>query len=568
MRRSSIDGTTPPSPSENKQICQVEASTEQPHDRSAQMTESPEIRMPTRMNLWSTRTLAAVAGTVGSLALAAPMSMAATPERAFTPSNGTGTIARAHTPETIMAGVQKAGNLAEAGRYLEARRDLSSTLEGAELSTLTLAQRGEVHRLVRELDRRIERMDPVELSLGRASLALDEGDLIGAERHASRILDREGVPVDQINDARDILENVRERRMEMLAVLPQALDAAGSALDAGDVEQARAWVSMVVRSGVELSPSRRERLESYQLAVITADRGHSSTTSIASATSSGRALTESAADVETMGMFQPGVVRRRDGQPAEQPAPAPQPEPEPQPEPMDLPEEPAPAAAPAPAPAPAPTPVAEPTRVEQPAPRAVSVEQLLDEVRRAEAQRVLAEANAAYESARYADAAERYAFLLEASRNHLTAEQVTQAQDRLAASRTRLRGVGLTSARKSSRAPDSSASAPRHSSRTSSPLPSALRRRRPAKPAACSLRRTHHQPGPPRFNESEIDTFTSRVRRVGKQIESRAEQLRVSTQSAKHARRRAPSRPSAPSVKNATAKSSKRSNEPALSNRN
>ena len=485
--------------------------------------------MPTRMNLWSTRTLAAVAGTVGSLALAAPMSMAATPERAFTPNNGTGTIGRAHTPETIMAGVQKAGNLAEAGRYLEARRDLSATLEGAELSTLTLAQRGEVHRLVRELDRRIERMDPVELSLGRASLALDEGDLIGAERHASRILDREGVPVDQINDARDILENVRERRMEMLAVLPQALDAAGAALDAGDVEQARAWVSMVVRSGVELSPSRRERLESYQLAVITADRSETSVTSIA-AVSPARASIEAAGDIETMGMFQPGVVRRRDGQPAEQPAPAPQPEPEPQPEPMDLPEEPAPAAEPAPAPAPAPTPVAEPTRVEQPAPRAGSVEQLLDAGRRAEAQRVLAEANAAYESARFADAAERYAFLLEASRNHLTADQITQAQDRLAASRTRLRGVGIDLGQdviQSTRLLRERAEAQFENQLAASQRALDAGDPAEARRLAASAELTINQ-ARRAFNETEIDTFISRVRRVESRIESRAEQLRVS----------------------------------------
>jgi len=477
--------------------------------------------MPTRKNLWSTRTLAAVAGTVGSLVLATPLAMGSSPEPEF---SGDKQAAQKLAANSLMAGVQRAGELAESGRYLEARRELSATLDGASFSALTLAQRGEVHRLMREIDRKIDRMDPVELSLARASLALDEGDLIGAERHALRVLDREGVPADQVNEANEVLEAVRERRRQMLAVLPQAMDAAGAALEAGDIEQARAWVSMVVRSGVELSPSRRELLETYQYAVISADRGSSSAVAASASAFTG--------DVETMGMFQPGVVRRRGGEPADQPPPTPEPIPEPQTEPMDIPDEPAPEVEPEPEPAPAPAiPIAEPTRVEpQPAPRAVSVEQLLDEVRRAEAQRVLAEANAAYEAARYADAAERYAFVLDASRNFLTPDQVTQAQERLAASRTRLRGVGtdlgqdvLQGTRLLRERAEAQFENQLAASQRALNAGDPAEARRLAASAELTITQARRA-----FNESEVDAFVARVRSVENRIEARAEQLRIS----------------------------------------
>jgi type II secretory pathway component GspD/PulD (secretin) len=283
----------------------------------------------------------------------------------------------------------------------------------------------------------------VEVSLQRAEYFLGSGDLRQAERHANAVATRTGLNSQQETRVNSVLTGITARRSELTPMIPGLIEQARADFDAQRYPAAKAAVSSVLRSGVELTPEQLRTLESYQLKIIDAEnaQGHPFDVTKESA---------------SLGMMQPGTVRHGEPEPTAPPAGEPASPSQPAPAPssdavtiVDAGDQPAPAqpATPPPAPSGQPDPApATPVAPAAPAPSG-SDSSLIEAALRAEAQRLLAEADQAYSAARYREAVEKYGVCMTGYRQYLNADEIARAERQSADARTRLdnqsaRGIG------------------------------------------------------------------------------------------------------------------------------
>ncbi len=319
--------------------------------------------------------------------------------------------------------------LVAAGRVVEAHAQLERMLRNGEADRLSDARRAAAMETFRTVSNRLKTMDPVEASLQKAELAVTEGDLRTAERHAQAVLGRTGINTDQRHRAEEVLADAAARRDEIRPLINGLAEQAMDDFRAERYGAAKAAILTVQRSGIALGGPLAGELELAKLQILDLESKR------------GAAFEADA----SLAVLQPGNVRRgnRPGTPDPAPAePAPStPQAEP---PVDIPDaEPAPTPArapapqPEPAPAPAPAPQAQPTPPPAPPPAPAAQEDLIKIAMRAEAARRLAEADQAFANQRYSNAIDMYTHLLASWRPHLTAEEITRAEGRLSEARAR-----------------------------------------------------------------------------------------------------------------------------------
>jgi type II secretory pathway component GspD/PulD (secretin) len=267
--------------------------------------------------------------------------------------------------------------------------------------------RPEAMKLLARTGEQLRRLDPADLSLQKAEVALEDGDVRTAERHIQAVLKSATKDASKADAARRLMAKVEQRRGELSAIIADALTQAERDYLAGRYEEAKSGLALVDRAGVVLSDEQQAKLDFYQLRLVEVADAHPSLFS-------GRA---------NMGMMQPGTVRRREqpatppaNQPAGEPAPAPQPEPAAQPD----------------QPAPQPAPQPEPPAVEPLPPAQPSGQQLLQQARVTEARDLLAQADRAYAANELFRARGLYTRLVNEYRDVLDPAEIQHAQDRAA----------------------------------------------------------------------------------------------------------------------------------------
>jgi type II secretory pathway component GspD/PulD (secretin)/tetratricopeptide (TPR) repeat protein len=273
--------------------------------------------------------------------------------------------------------LEKARQLMAQNQPVAARALLLKALENQSPSK-------EIHeeslQVLAEASRRIRTSDPLDVSLQKARVAMDEGDYRLAEQHTQAVNASATVTPDQAKAAVKLTKDIQSRRSELAATIPSTLEQAKRDFDGGRYAEAKAGFQMVDRSGVKLSREQRSTLETYQMKLVNLGDG---------------ALFGSTASA---GLMQPGTVRRRDDQPTTQPTGQPA--------------------------------ATQPTN--QPAGN-----DLIAQAKRAEAARAISQADASFRDAKYPEAINRYEAVRAQYRDVLTAEQaahisaqVDQAQAR------------------------------------------------------------------------------------------------------------------------------------------
>jgi type II secretory pathway component GspD/PulD (secretin) len=300
--------------------------------------------------------------------------------------------------------VAQADRLLKDGKPVEARAVLQKALETSGLSD---TDRRAAMDLWMSASRQVQAADPLDVSLEKARLALESGDIRTAEHHAKAVSKSVTANPRQTAQAWKVLEEAGARKKELAAVVPEALAQAVKDFEAGRYGESKSGLSMVFRSGVDLTPEQQDTLSTYQTRVLNLEGSQGSLGSAGSP-----------------GMVQPGVIKRRDN-PA--PTPAPQPEPpaaQPQPE------------QPAVQPTPTPPPAAQP-QAEQP-----TSDDLIQQARRFEAQSLIAQADQAMQESRWPEAADKFSRVRSEYRSVLTAEQVAHVDDQLKEARNRMGQTG------------------------------------------------------------------------------------------------------------------------------
>ncbi|MCC6660396.1 MAG: hypothetical protein IT437_05875 [Phycisphaerales bacterium] len=309
-----------------------------------------------------------------------------------------------------LSAVSQADQLLKDGKPVEARAVLQKALESM---SPTDDSRRQAMDLWMTASRQIQSADPLDVSLEKARLALADGDVRTAEHHARAVSRSVTANPRQTAQAWKVLEEAGSRKKELAAVVPDALSQAVKDFEAGRYAEAKSGLSMVFRSGVDLSLEQQDTLATYQTRIVNLEGSQGSLGSAGSP-----------------GLVQPGVIKRRDNTPP--PPPPAQPETQPPP-PAEQPVTPPPAAE-QPAAQPAATPPAE-----QP-----TSDDLIQQARKFEAQSLLAQADQAMQESRWAEALDKYSRVRNEYRSLLTAEQVKHVDDQVQEARVRMgQGGGL-----------------------------------------------------------------------------------------------------------------------------
>lgn len=323
-------------------------------------------------------------------------------------------------PSASVDTLDRAAVMRTEGRLVLARETIMALVSRDAGRSLSDASRSRAFEMLAALNKEINTLPPAALALQKSEASLAGDDLAAAERHAASIATLPGATDTQIQSAMEILEVVRSKRENVADRVPTAISEVELAIASGDFVRAKSLVGSVLRSGIVLTPEQRVAIDVAQGAIIEHEDA------------SGLRLES---EVISLGLLQPGVVKRRDDIPApangsgkpEAERPEAQPPAEP---PAETTEQP-----PATEPAPAPAPVAI-----TPPPAPPSSTDLITQARTFEAQSMLAEADLAYTERRLNEAANKYARLQSEYRDLLSGEQSSHVDARLTETRLLLRG--------------------------------------------------------------------------------------------------------------------------------
>ncbi len=175
------------------------------------------------------------------------------------------------------------------------------------LRNLTIAERAsrsmtneelsETFDLVAKAQRQMRQMDPSELSLQKAELALSKQDLREAERHAKAVAAGRDSTGQQITQASTMLSRISELRTEFAPMVPSMLERATQAFESGRYAECRGVLDTIQRSGIELSLTQHSRMSSYLDKIVNLELARGQVFSTDSTLAS---------------MMQPGLIHPRD----------------------------------------------------------------------------------------------------------------------------------------------------------------------------------------------------------------------------------------------------------------
>ncbi|MGD9691239.1 MAG: hypothetical protein AB7G17_00180 [Phycisphaerales bacterium] len=301
---------------------------------------------------------------------------------------------------TATAGLDAAARIERASTLLKDGRAASAKDVLAEIDRSSL--KGDVRERAMELlasaDRKMRSMSVAEISLDRAEMALEEGDLRSVERHATAAKRDERATGDQKQRATELMDRAATLRADLEPVAAGALDRAVEDFESGRYVEAKAGLDSVYRAGFRLNDEQLRTLDRYRDRVIELERRN------------GKPFE---ADYTPLGMLQAGKVERVN---------------DPRPEAMAAAQDQSGEASPA-------TEQAQPgeeaqagEQAEEPAPEG----DLFQEAAKFTAERLLAEADVAFDAGRYSEAEQKYTLATTTYRSHLNADQATRADKRLA----------------------------------------------------------------------------------------------------------------------------------------
>ncbi|MDX9910826.1 MAG: hypothetical protein RBS39_03235 [Phycisphaerales bacterium] len=286
--------------------------------------------------------------------------------------------------------LDQAASLATEGRLVYARRLLIELSSPARSASLSVEQSQQLAGLFRRVSERLAKLDPVELSLQKAELAVVENDLVTAERQGRAAM---AMVEDDAQRARalEVQARVDSQRAEIASEFDVLLARGHEALSMGRLDEAAALASALNRAGLPLAGDRADALDALLGDVSDARLGAEGFAAAAA-------------------FEQPGTVRRQEQQPGDEAAPPVE----------DLPDDDASSAQP-----------------EQPPAQG---EDVIRAAREQAAQTLLSEADAAFDAQRYQEAIDKYEQVTRAQREFLPAGEVQRAQQRLTDARLLLRG--------------------------------------------------------------------------------------------------------------------------------
>lgn len=130
------------------------------------------------------------------------------------------------------------------------------------------ATRARLVELMAAADRRMQYMPREDISLQKARIALANGDLRQVDLHASEVQRSSRAATEQRIAASDLMDQAAALRVELEPMVPAALDQAVRDFIAGRFAECKAGLDSVRRSGVALSSQQQGTLERYSMQIL------------------------------------------------------------------------------------------------------------------------------------------------------------------------------------------------------------------------------------------------------------------------------------------------------------
>jgi len=173
-------------------------------------------------------------------------------------------IAMAEETTTV---IEQATGLLEDGQIVKAQDMLIEIRSSA-----TGAERDRVIELLAAADRRMRNMSESEVSLQKAELALVKGDLRKADMHANAVRRSAKASTEERIEASKVLDEAARQREELAPLIAGALEQSVRDFDAEQYAEAKAGLSAVSRSGVRLTKEQSSTLRRYQERILELER--------------------------------------------------------------------------------------------------------------------------------------------------------------------------------------------------------------------------------------------------------------------------------------------------------
>ncbi|GAB4543910.1 MAG: hypothetical protein Tsb0013_00550 [Phycisphaerales bacterium] len=124
--------------------------------------------------------------------------------------------------------------------------------------------RARAMRLLTVADEQMRSMSRPAVSIQRAELALKQGDLVRAEMHAEAARRADGATLEQRSRASALMDEAALRRVELEPMIEGALLQAVRDFENGNYAEAKAGFGAVARVGASLSPQDEQALKTFQ----------------------------------------------------------------------------------------------------------------------------------------------------------------------------------------------------------------------------------------------------------------------------------------------------------------
>jgi len=164
--------------------------------------------------------------------------------------------------------IEDAATLLREGELIRAKDTLYDLRRKAE----TTADRERIFELLAAAESRLNHMPGVEISIQKAELAIEKGDLRTARMQANAAMRADRASASHRQRASDLLDTIAKRRMEFEPLAVPMLRGAIRDFEEGNYADAKAGLAAVKRMDVELSQPDRATLNRYQSRIFELER--------------------------------------------------------------------------------------------------------------------------------------------------------------------------------------------------------------------------------------------------------------------------------------------------------
>jgi type II secretory pathway component GspD/PulD (secretin) len=218
----------------------------------------------TRINGRSARTMLTFAAAFGGIVAMSPSALLA--------QNAGSTEPVAPAMSTTTEALNRADSLISQGQVIRGRAILAGLTDSGRAAALTDDERTKALALLGTANAKIAVIDPLELSIQKAELAVDEADLRTADRHAAKVLQSSLLTDSQRERAEKVAAGIKAGRSLIEPKVASMVSQARTDLQAGRYGDSKVVLETIFRSGVELTPSLSSIVDDCRTQIVVTEQ--------------------------------------------------------------------------------------------------------------------------------------------------------------------------------------------------------------------------------------------------------------------------------------------------------